>query len=137
MFRVGDNLRSINPEAYDPEIIAIRPFHRRKPNLQHKFSLFNMIKINYEDIIIFLVKPLLQNSIFRVKDLPTNAHHLLGIQFSSFATVLSQMDTGNPDNVANINSAVELKKAGISIQKSEYHSLFQTQLHKHNMLICI
>ncbi|CAI9774639.1 unnamed protein product [Fraxinus pennsylvanica] len=34
MFRVAHHLRSINPEAYDPQIIAIGPFHRSKPNLQ-------------------------------------------------------------------------------------------------------
>ncbi|XP_022891824.1 UPF0481 protein At3g47200-like [Olea europaea var. sylvestris] len=35
MFRVGDRLRRMKPEAYDPEIIAIGPFHREKPNLQN------------------------------------------------------------------------------------------------------
>ncbi|KAL2486509.1 Plant protein of unknown function (DUF247) [Abeliophyllum distichum] len=35
IFRVGDHLRSINPEAYDPEIIAIGPFHRGKHHLQN------------------------------------------------------------------------------------------------------
>ncbi|XP_022891881.1 UPF0481 protein At3g47200-like [Olea europaea var. sylvestris] len=35
IFRVGDHLRSINPEAYDPQIIAIGPFHHDKPHLQN------------------------------------------------------------------------------------------------------
>ncbi|KAL2557542.1 hypothetical protein Fot_02281 [Forsythia ovata] len=35
IFRVGDHLRSINPDAYDPEIIAIGPFHRGKHHLQN------------------------------------------------------------------------------------------------------
>ncbi|KAL2457508.1 Plant protein of unknown function (DUF247) [Abeliophyllum distichum] len=35
IFRVGDHLRSINPEAYDLEIIAIGPFHRGKHHLQN------------------------------------------------------------------------------------------------------
>ncbi|CAA2998390.1 Hypothetical predicted protein [Olea europaea subsp. europaea] len=35
MFRVSDHLRTINPEAYNPEIIAIGPFHSDKKNLQN------------------------------------------------------------------------------------------------------
>ncbi|CAI9774640.1 unnamed protein product [Fraxinus pennsylvanica] len=43
MFRVADNLRSINPEAYDPQIIAIGPFHRSKPSLQK----MEQLKVRY------------------------------------------------------------------------------------------
>ncbi|CAI9774650.1 unnamed protein product [Fraxinus pennsylvanica] len=88
--------------------------------------LFKMIRINNEDNVNSLIWPLLQNGIFQVLDLPEvpiNSHHLLGIvhhiQCSSFAMILSQMDFGNPDKMVNINSAVELKEAGISFKKSE------------------
>ncbi|XP_022857864.1 UPF0481 protein At3g47200-like isoform X2 [Olea europaea var. sylvestris] len=231
MFRVGDHLRSINPEAYDPEIIAIGPFHHDKPHLQsmeqHKLrylrlllqrreepsveryvteirpfedrarkcyaeaicpnradfvkmlildgcfiieflrkfqhpeyrdendrifqyvhvvghllhdlmvsenqipffiidQLFNMIKINDEDNVESLISPLLGNSILPAQDLPevpVNGHHLLGIvhdiQCSSFARIFRNVESGDPHNMANINSAVELKEAGISFKKSE------------------
>ncbi|CAA2954943.1 Hypothetical predicted protein [Olea europaea subsp. europaea] len=248
MFRVGDNLRSINPEAYDPEIIAIGPFHRGKHKLQkmeqhkvrylklflqrieessvercvttvrhledrarkcyaedidldedkfvemlildgcfiieflymfqykdcrdeddpifqygyiqsqlfHDLMLFenqipffivdrllNMIKINNGDNDIYsLLWPLLQNSFFRVEDLPEvpiTGHHLLGIvhdiQCSSFATIFSQMATGNPDSMVNINSAVELKEAGISFKKSEGDSFFHIEFKNKAMII--
>ncbi|KAL2541254.1 Plant protein of unknown function (DUF247) [Abeliophyllum distichum] len=35
IFKVGDHLRSVNPKAYDPKIIAIGPFHHRKRHLQN------------------------------------------------------------------------------------------------------
>ncbi|KAL2541257.1 Plant protein of unknown function (DUF247) [Abeliophyllum distichum] len=35
IFKVGDHLRSINPKAYDPKIIAIGPFHHGKHHLQN------------------------------------------------------------------------------------------------------
>ncbi|CAI9774649.1 unnamed protein product [Fraxinus pennsylvanica] len=245
MFRVGDHLRSINPEAYDPEIIAIGPFHRSKPNLQnmeqHKVRylklflqrrkgsgveryvttirhledrarkcyaediklkedefvemlildgcfiieflymfqhierkdeddpifqyghiqshllhdlmvfenqipffiidhLFNVIKINDLDNINSLIWPLLQNGIFPVDGLPEvpiNALHLLGIvhgfQCSSFARILSH--SGNPYDVVNINSAVELNEAGISFKKSEGNSFFHIEFKNRAMII--
>ncbi|CAI9774648.1 unnamed protein product [Fraxinus pennsylvanica] len=224
MFRVDDRLRSINPKAYDPEIIAIGPFHRGKRNLQemelHKVRarqsyeedidldkekflqmlifdggfiieflylyqheergyegdpifqhkhiqshllhdlllfenqipffivecLFNMIDLkNGDNIINSLIYPLLHSSIFPVpredlpEVLPVNALHLLGIvhdiQCSSFATVVSLTDAGNPGKVATIYSAVELEKAGISIQKSEYHSLLHIEFENKAMKI--
>ncbi|XP_022882461.1 UPF0481 protein At3g47200-like [Olea europaea var. sylvestris] len=247
IFRVGDHLRSINPESYDPEIIAIGPYHRGKSNLQkmeqhkvrylklflerrnessveryvttirhledmarkcyaediqldedefvqmlildgcfiieflHKFQqiecrdeddpifqygymqshllhdlmvfenqipffiidrLFNIIKINDEDNINSLILPLLGNGIFPAQGLPEvpiNGHHLLGIvhdiQCSSFATILSHMDSGDPDNVANINSAVEIKEAGISFKKSECNSLFHIEFKNKTTII--
>lgn len=247
MFRVGDNLRSINPEAYNPQIIAIGPFHRSNPNLQkmeqHKLRylklflkrrgergvkkyvpiitnlkdrarecyaediqldkdefvqmllldgcfiieflymfqnielrdkddpifqyghiqsqllhdlmvfenqipffiidhLFKTIKINEEDNINSLIWPLLQNGIFPVQHLPEvliNDHHLLGIvhgiQCSSFAKILSQMGYGNPDKMVNINSAVELKEAGISFKKSEGNSFFGIEFKNNAMII--
>ncbi|CAI9774647.1 unnamed protein product [Fraxinus pennsylvanica] len=108
MFRVGDHLRSINPEAYDPEIIAFGPFHR----------------VPREDLPEILL---------------VNALHLVGIvhdiQCSSFATVVSPMDAGNPCKVANINSVVELKEVGISIQKSAYHSLLRIEFENKAMKI--
>ncbi|CAI9774651.1 unnamed protein product [Fraxinus pennsylvanica] len=247
MFRVGDNLRSINPEAYDPEIIAIGPFHRRKPNLQnmeqhkarylqlflqrrkessveryvttirhledrarkcyaediklkedefvemlildgcfiieflymfqhedrrdgddpifqyghiqsHLFHdlmvfenqipffiidhLFNMIKINNGDNINSLIRPLLENGIFPVDDLPEvpiDGHHLLGIvhdiQCSSFAKITFHKESGGPDNVPNIISAVELKEAGISFKKSEDKRLFHIEFNNKAIII--
>ncbi|KAL2492334.1 Plant protein of unknown function (DUF247) [Abeliophyllum distichum] len=204
IFKVGDHLRSINPKAYDPKIIAIGPSHHGKHHLQnmeqhkvtylklvlqrkdessgaryvtamrhledrarkfyaediqldeHEFvkmllldgcfilkflrkfqfkdygdddpifqyehiqshllddlmvfenqipffiinSLFDMIKIDTGDTINSLIWPLLQNSIFPVKDLPEvpeTQHHLLGIvhdlQCSSFAKRLSHIDS--------------------------------------------
>ncbi|CAA2976086.1 Hypothetical predicted protein [Olea europaea subsp. europaea] len=178
MFRVGDHLRSINPGAYDPEIIAIGPFHRSKPNLQnmeqHKVRdeddpifqyghiqshllhdlmvfenqipffiidhLFNVININDLDNINSLIWPLLQNGIFPVNGLPEvpiNALHLLGIvhgfQCSSFARILSH--SGNPDDVMNINSAVELSEAGISFKKSEGNSFFHIEFKNKALII--
>ncbi|CAA2999338.1 Hypothetical predicted protein [Olea europaea subsp. europaea] len=246
LFRVGDHLRSINPEnlritipdAYEPELIAIGPFHIHKRHLQkmqqHKFrylylllqrtgessveryvttvrqledrarkyyaedinldknefvkmlildgcfiieflymfqdkkcrdeddyifqyehitkqllhdlmvfenqipffivdSLFKMIKRNNGDNIESLIYNLLQNSIFPLewKDLPNvtiNGPHLLGIvhdlQCSSFATILSQVNTGSPVNMVNIHSAVELEKTGVSFEESESNVLF-------------
>ncbi|KAL2492339.1 Plant protein of unknown function (DUF247) [Abeliophyllum distichum] len=35
IFKVGDHLRSINPKAYDPKIIAIGPSHHGKHHLQN------------------------------------------------------------------------------------------------------
>ncbi|KAL2543047.1 Plant protein of unknown function (DUF247) [Abeliophyllum distichum] len=47
IFRVGDHLRSINPEAYEPEIIAIGPFHHGKHHLQkmeqHKVRYLKLV----------------------------------------------------------------------------------------------
>ncbi|CAA3008934.1 Hypothetical predicted protein [Olea europaea subsp. europaea] len=105
--------------------------------------LFNMIKINNGDNDIYsLIWSLLQNSIFRVEDLPEVpilGHHLLGIvhdiQCSSFATIFSQMATGNPDNMVNINSAVEPKEAGISFKKSEGDSFFHIEFKNKTMII--
>ncbi|CAI9774644.1 unnamed protein product [Fraxinus pennsylvanica] len=244
MFRVGDHLRSINPKAYDPQIIAVGPFHHSKPNLQkmeqHKvrylklflqrinetsvercvtailpledrarkcyaediqldegefvemlildgcfiieflymfqheerrdegdpifqygyiqsqllhdlmvfenqipfFIIDRLFRINNEDKVNSLIWPLLQNGIFPVQDLPevpSNSHHLLGIvhdiQCSSFAMILSQMDSGNPDKMVNINSAVELKEAGISFKKSEGNSFFGIEFKNKAMII--
>ncbi|XP_022865920.1 UPF0481 protein At3g47200-like [Olea europaea var. sylvestris] len=214
MFRVSDHLRSINPEAYNPEIIAIGPFHSDKKNLQNmeqhkvwylklllerrkessveryvatirqleekarkcyaediqldkdKFvqmlildgcfiieflqnqipffiidQLFNMIKINDEDNVESLISPLLGNSILPAQDLPEvpiTGHHLLGIvhdiQCSSFAKKISHLQSGNTDNVANINSALELKEAGISFKKSEDKSSFHIEFNKKAVL---
>ncbi|CAI9774642.1 unnamed protein product [Fraxinus pennsylvanica] len=244
MFRVGDHLRSINPEAYDPQIIAIGPFHRSKPNLQnmeqHKvrylklflerregssvqryvntirelkdtarkcyaediqldedefmemlildgcfiieflymfqhrehrevddpifqyghiqshlfhdlmvfenqipfFIIDSLIKINNGYDINSLIWPLLQNGIFPVQappEGPINGHHLLGIvhgiQCSSFAMILSQMGSRNPDQMVNINSALELKEAGISFKKSEGNSFFGIEFKNKAMII--
>ncbi|CAA2998045.1 Hypothetical predicted protein [Olea europaea subsp. europaea] len=244
MFRVGDHLRSINPEAYDPKIIAIGPFHRGKPNLQkmeqHKVRylklflkrgqgssveryvttiiqykdrarkcydedihldddefvkmlildgcfivefllkyqhivcmdrddpifryghilnqlfhdlmlfenqipffivdcLFNMISEGEGDDIKSLMWPLPQNSIFPVRredlsEVPINAHHLLGIvhyiQCSSFVR-----NSSDPHIVVNINSAVELEKAGISFQKRKGDSFFHIEFENKVMKI--
>ncbi|KAL2518800.1 Plant protein of unknown function (DUF247) [Abeliophyllum distichum] len=47
IFRVGNHLRSINPEDYDPKIIAIGPFHRNKRHLQnmeqHKIRYLKLV----------------------------------------------------------------------------------------------
>ncbi|XP_022890794.1 UPF0481 protein At3g47200-like isoform X2 [Olea europaea var. sylvestris] len=104
--------------------------------------LFNMIKISDGDNINYLISPLLQNGIFPVHDLPEvpiHGHHLLGIvhdiQCSSFAKILSHLQSGNTDNMANVNSAVELKEAGISFKKSEDISSFHIEFNKKAMII--
>ncbi|KAL2530015.1 hypothetical protein Fot_22625 [Forsythia ovata] len=244
IFRVGDHLRSINPDAYDPEIIAIGPFHRGKHHLQkmeqHKVrylklvlerkdelslercvtamrhledrarkcyaediqldkdefvkmllldgcfiieflrkfqnikcrdeddpifhyghiqsqlfhdlmefenqipffiidSLFDMIKIDTGDKINSLIWPLLQNSIFPMKDLPDvpeTRHHLLGIvhdlQCSSFENRFSHIDS---IEMENINSAIELQEAGISFEKSESDSFFDIEFKNKAIII--
>ncbi|CAI9774645.1 unnamed protein product [Fraxinus pennsylvanica] len=246
MFRVVDNLRRINPEAYDPQIIAIGPFHRSKPNLQnmeqhkvrylkqflerrtdstqpsveryvtsirqvrdeakncyaadiqldegefvemlildgcfiieflymsiHRDSwneddhpifqydhiesqllndltvfenqipffiierLFNEIEINDLDNINSLISPLLRNSIFPLQALPVvpnNAHHLLGIVHYNLSSSF-EMDSGNSGEILNINSAVELKEAGISFKKSEDNSFFDIKFENKAMII--
>ncbi|KAL2492324.1 hypothetical protein Adt_27952 [Abeliophyllum distichum] len=56
IFRVGDHLRSINPEAYDPEIIAIGPFHSHKPQLknmeQHKVRYLKLVLQRKDESIL-------------------------------------------------------------------------------------
>ncbi|CAA2957075.1 Hypothetical predicted protein [Olea europaea subsp. europaea] len=94
--------------------------------------LFNMNKTDDEDIESLIIRPLLENSIFPglVEDppeVPRIAHHLLGIVHhnlcSSFANVAS--GDGDQHNIAKINPAVGLEKAGISFQRSKYQTLFR------------
>ncbi|CAA2998391.1 Hypothetical predicted protein [Olea europaea subsp. europaea] len=101
-----------------------------------------MIKINDRDCINSLIWPLLQYGISPVQDLPEariNGRHLLGIvhdiQCSSFAKKFSHLQSGNTDNVENINSALELKEAGISFKKSEDKSSFHIEFNKKAMII--
>ncbi|KAL3830417.1 hypothetical protein ACJIZ3_019219 [Penstemon smallii] len=47
IYRVHSHLRKVNDDAYEPEIIAIGPYHRDKTNLkmleEHKFSYLNLL----------------------------------------------------------------------------------------------
>ncbi|CAA2999339.1 Hypothetical predicted protein [Olea europaea subsp. europaea] len=138
MFRVSDHLRSINPEAYNPEIIAIGPFHSDKKNLQN-MELHKVSKVASGKKKRVECRKIRCHYKTDLPEVPIHGHYLLGIVYdiecSSFAKILSHLQSGNTDDVANINSAVELKEAGISFKKSKDNSSFHIEFNKKAMII--
>ncbi|XP_012853089.1 PREDICTED: uncharacterized protein LOC105972658 [Erythranthe guttata] len=148
IYRVHKHLRNVNMKAYEPEVIAIGPYHRSKDNLQmmedHKLCYLRLIlerkEINNIETYVSAIEPLEEEARkCYAEPITLNSPDFLEMLILDGCFIIDLNFREDEDNERRrwrfINNATELREANVKFKRTEGVSLFDLRFEDGNMLL--